>query len=362
MGATLVGAGGAFRGGALSRQLTWDSGLGAITHIQGPADENLAISSGAARTIALQGGLFHFGLGGMLSFGGTSAAVPGIKRNAGRIEARLADDTGYADLAAKRFGAGISPAYLLHCAGSDSQLALFDGSHATAARAAVNHAANAGVQLHIGGAAKWTLAAYKPGAVADLLLYDEANARTAFSISGLNGATQIGGVSNPTSILDVVGASTDRINVIAGANAGYKYSIGTGGSFLTKWSTAVYVPSGTLYSYAIRDEQSGTDVVLIHGDTRHVKLADGSLLAFGAFDVSRPALKAVGSQLRAVTGSNTAYVSFDCGDYYHQNVKVVGGQGAAVADAAGGATIDAEARTAINTLLARLRTHGLIAT
>lgn len=37
-------------------------------------------------------------------------------------------------------------------------------------------------------------------------------------------------------------------------------------------------------------------------------------------------------------------------------------QPAAVADAAGGATVDAEARTAINTLLARLRVIGLIAT
>lgn len=36
--------------------------------------------------------------------------------------------------------------------------------------------------------------------------------------------------------------------------------------------------------------------------------------------------------------------------------------GAAVADASGGATVDAEARTAINDLLARLRTNGIIAT
>lgn len=42
--------------------------------------------------------------------------------------------------------------------------------------------------------------------------------------------------------------------------------------------------------------------------------------------------------------------------------KVIGAQAAAVADAAGGATVDAEARTALNALLARLRTHGLIAT
>lgn len=37
-------------------------------------------------------------------------------------------------------------------------------------------------------------------------------------------------------------------------------------------------------------------------------------------------------------------------------------QPAAVADAAGGAIVDAEARTAINTLLARLRSRGVIAT
>lgn len=49
-------------------------------------------------------------------------------------------------------------------------------------------------------------------------------------------------------------------------------------------------------------------------------------------------------------------------EYRVSGTKVVGAQGAAVADASGGATIDAEARTAINTLLARLRTHGLIAT
>jgi len=48
--------------------------------------------------------------------------------------------------------------------------------------------------------------------------------------------------------------------------------------------------------------------------------------------------------------------------YQVSGTKVVGAQGAAVSDATGGTVQDTEARTAINTLLARLRTHGLIAT
>lgn len=44
-----------------------------------------------------------------------------------------------------------------------------------------------------------------------------------------------------------------------------------------------------------------------------------------------------------------------------QGTKVVGAQGATVADPAGGATVDAEARTAINAIIDRLQAHGLIA-
>ncbi len=52
---------------------------------------------------------------------------------------------------------------------------------------------------------------------------------------------------------------------------------------------------------------------------------------------------------------------FDGGEYRVAGTKVVGAQGAAVADAAGGVVIDLEARTALNALLARLRAHGMIA-
>jgi hypothetical protein len=56
-------------------------------------------------------------------------------------------------------------------------------------------------------------------------------------------------------------------------------------------------------------------------------------------------------------------VDLASGKVYQVNgTQVVGAQGAAVADASGGGVIDAEARTALNTLLARLRVHGLIDT
>lgn len=54
--------------------------------------------------------------------------------------------------------------------------------------------------------------------------------------------------------------------------------------------------------------------------------------------------------------------SINTDDVYKVNdVQVVNDRGAAVPDATGGAVVDVEARVAINTLLARLRVHGLIA-
>jgi hypothetical protein len=48
--------------------------------------------------------------------------------------------------------------------------------------------------------------------------------------------------------------------------------------------------------------------------------------------------------------------------YKVAGTKVVGAQQPAIPDAAGGVTIDVEARAALNTLLAELRLHGLINT
>ena len=49
------------------------------------------------------------------------------------------------------------------------------------------------------------------------------------------------------------------------------------------------------------------------------------------------------------------------GVYYVGANQVVGAQGATVSDPTGGTTVDAEARTAIDTIIDRLQAHGLIA-
>jgi len=59
---------------------------------------------------------------------------------------------------------------------------------------------------------------------------------------------------------------------------------------------------------------------------------------------------------------NRASISFADGSYSVAGTQVVAAQGAAVSDASGGATVDTEARAAINALLARCRAHGIIAT
>lgn len=48
------------------------------------------------------------------------------------------------------------------------------------------------------------------------------------------------------------------------------------------------------------------------------------------------------------------------GVYKVDDVQVVGGQEAAILDPTGGATVDAEARTAISLILTAMRNHGLI--
>lgn len=97
----------------------------------------------------------------------------------------------------------------------------------------------------------------------------------------------------------------------------------------------------------------GLDQSDVSGHKLYFIGGSGSLPVFvqGSYDLST----AMASSGRVVSVNNAGGLAID-------GTKVIGAQGAAVADATGGATVDAEARTALNTLLARLRAHGLIAT
>ena len=65
--------------------ITWGTGAGAISHLQGPSDQPFQIRAGAGQVADI---------GTFVCFGGTTAAFPAIKRAATAITASLADDSG----------------------------------------------------------------------------------------------------------------------------------------------------------------------------------------------------------------------------------------------------------------------------
>ena len=106
-------------------------------------------------------------------------------------------------------------------------------------------------------------------------------------------------------------------------------------------ATAITVPTGTW---------DNTGINIASGDTYKINgttvLSNNSL----GSGVTASSLTSVGTLISVNTS----------GVYSVDGTQVVSNQGAAVSDASGGATIDAEARAAINALLARVRAHGLI--
>lgn len=69
-----------------------------------------------------------------------------------------------------------------------------------------------------------------------------------------------------------------------------------------------------------------------------------------------------GSRVDVTSPVVTCSGRMNVGSHYRvADVKVIGAQGAAVPDPTGGTTVDTQARSALITLLARLRAHGLIA-
>ena len=157
------------------------------------------------------------------------------------------------------------------------------------------------------------------------------------SVSDFGGHYEENCVASGDSGLNIVGGGiVDGITSACSAN-------------LQKYGVRAYAASssgiriGTGVDYATT---SGHKLAFVDGaGTVPVFIQVSSYDVSGGF-ANSPYLTAIGSTGGLQVGAN----------------KVVGTRGAAVADASGGATVDAEARTAINDLLARVRAHGLIAT
>jgi hypothetical protein len=108
---------------------------------------------------------------------------------------------------------------------------------------------------------------------------------------------------------------------------------------------------------------TGPTIKLSGGVTGYSFTASGSNLTLTVSNAAtaRAAIGAAASGINTdisqLNGASQVDVS---GVYKVAGTQVVSARGAAVPDAVGGANIDVEARAAINTLLARMRVHGLI--
>ena len=147
------------------------------------------------------------------------------------------------------------------------------------------------------------------------------------------------GEANPADVLSIVSGGNIRLQGtdarIIGFNSGAAYALGSSGG-----------------AAILFDDISGSQEIAFETHETGVSHAERVRI-----------FKTGGVQIGSATGGDKGAGTLNLdNDLYKDGTKVVGAQGAAVADASGGAIIDAEARTALNALLARLRTHGLIAT
>ena len=110
---------------------------------------------------------------------------------------------------------------------------------------------------------------------------------------------------------------------------------------------------------------SGPNITISGGSTGYSFNTSGSTIAL---TVANPvtvrssigaAASGVNIDITQLNGASQVDVS---SDYKVSGVQVVGAQQPAIPDAAGGVTVDVEARAALNALLAELRLHGLIDT
>jgi hypothetical protein len=110
---------------------------------------------------------------------------------------------------------------------------------------------------------------------------------------------------------------------------------------------------------------SGPSITISAGSTGYEFNTSGSTITLTVDNAATvrssisAAKSSVNTDITELNGASQVDVS---GGYKVNSVQVVTSQQPAIPDASGGATVDTEARTAINALLAALRIHGLIDT
>ena len=127
---------------------------------------------------------------------------------------------------------------------------------------------------------------------------------------------------------------------------------------------AVSTASGQTYGLQIGSMTGGTDaraIVTGSGRVTFGDTTDASAIGTAGFVHAGGASIAKNLWVGGTAG-NYINIANATGELRINGTKVMGAQGAAVPDAAGGATVDTEARAAINAALARMRAHGSIAT
>lgn len=154
-----------------------------------------------------------------------------------------------------------------------------------------------------------------------------------------------------------------QIGGMASTAAGVGPLSGSAMDSLVNTGTCTYTTAAIIVSNNHRVRFAGTASAhgVIYNDTSNVlKIVSGANASFG-FVVRN---QGDTTSLLSISPAGEGFFNDACNavSFKVSGNQVVGARGAAVADASGGATIDAEARTAINTLLARLRPagHGLI--
>lgn len=178
-----------------------------------------------------------------------------------------------------------------------------------------------------------------------------ASSRTGLSVSCEGDGT--GAAGERRGIYVAVQSDPDVATTQSGVVYGVKCTLNLGGAGTTTSARGVFVETalgGTvtnLYGVYV-NSPVGSGVVVNQYGIYVADINDGTTLKYAIY-------------------TNAGDVRFgglvNTTEHYEvDGVQVVGNQGAAVADATGGGVVDTECRAAVNTLLARVRTHGLITT